>query len=187
MKTQILMTVAAAAAAFGVAACATATAPASTDAQVSETVQSDKNVDALNSLASIAIDAEALYRELAQIVDNADLKAELLFLAGERAKLAAALQTKVAAMGGVPAEAGQALGFGHRIFTDMRSAFENDEKVAASEVLRGEQYLVDKMNEAISDAALGAETTAAVSAALPGVEADRDRVLQLARKFGADV
>lgn len=178
--------------ALSAAACASTEAPKAAEqgarapVQQAKAEQANPNIDALNKLTAISIDASALYKEAAGISDKAALKSELTYLSVQREKLTKILQSKIVAMGGVPAQDGQMLGVGHRTCTAMRNVFENIEKVAASEVLRGEQYLVDEMMKVEGSADVNAMTKSDVKALLPGVVADRDRVKQLAKKFGAD-
>lgn len=171
----------------GSAACATNDANNTAPVARADTAQTERDVDRMNSLTSILIDAGALYRDSAEKVNIAGLRDELLYFAGEREKLADVFQRESASVGGVPAEKGQALGFGHRIFTDMRAAFEDDEKVAAREMLRGEQYLLDELTKTANDQDLSASVRSFSAAYIDAVAKDRDRARDLARKYGADV
>ncbi|MET0546982.1 MAG: PA2169 family four-helix-bundle protein [Caulobacterales bacterium] len=167
-----------------ISACATSS-PAPVSSSPETALQTNQDVEALNNLTAITIDAGSLYKQASDIAKNTELKSELLFLSGKRAKLADELQTKTASLGGAPTQSGQALGVGHRAFTDLRGIFENNEKVAAAEVLRGENNLVDEMSKVIANAAVSEDAKSVVRDALPGVQEDRDRVQQLSAKFNA--
>ena len=103
-------------------------------------------VAALNKLASIYIDAAALYKQAADIPDeNNGLKEMLLELHDYRNGEREVIQDRVIALGGQPATLGEALGTGHRTFTALRTAIDDDTEVAIEEVLRGEEYIRDEL------------------------------------------
>ena len=167
--------------------CANQPAPPATATVSASTKQDQADCKALNHLTAILIDAGSLYREAAAKTDDPDLKRELGYLAGEREGQVAQFQEKVSSLNGVPAESGEALGVGHRLFTDIRAAFEDDNKVAAREVLRGEEYLLDEVSKTAEDTALSADTRAFAQNYIAPISADRDRLEQLAKNFGADL
>tara|TARA_R110001606_G_scaffold101052_2_gene221982 strand:+ start:1478 stop:2038 length:561 start_codon:yes stop_codon:yes gene_type:complete len=103
-------------------------------------------VDELNKLTSIYIDAAALYKQAADIPDeNNGLKEMLLELHDYRNGEREVIQDRVIALGGDPATMGEALGTGHRTFTALRTAVDNDSEVAIEEVLRGEEYIRNEL------------------------------------------
>lgn len=170
------------------AGCQTATSPAPASIESPATaVQANANVEALNKLTAVTIDAGTLYKEAANIANNPDLKSELLYLSGKRAKLAGDLQLKVKEVGGVPIERGKATGVGQRAFAQVRSVFADNEKVAATEVLDSEEALLKEMNSVLGNNDVSEDAKTLVREAMPDVESDRDRVKALARKFGANV
>lgn len=112
----------------------------------------------LNDLVSIYIDASKLYDEAADIPDNNEaVRDELQSLASERAEQRDALQARVIALGGTPDEMGQAVGTGHRAFTQLRTLVDQDTEVAIEEVLRGEKYIADEIDDAL-DGTITVET-----------------------------
>ena len=56
------------------------------------------------------------------------------------------MQDIVVAMGGKPAELGEAVGTGHRAFTGLRTIVDQDSEVAVEEVLRGERYIEEQIS-----------------------------------------
>ena len=109
------------------------------------------DIAALNELVPVYIDAAALYKQAADIPDSdPELKPILLELAKERQADREELQDMVVAMGGKPAEFGQALGTGHRAFTELRTVVDNDSEVAIEEVLRGERYIEERISAVIA-------------------------------------
>lgn len=103
----------------------------------------------LNHLTRIAIDANKLYGEAAAEADDAELKSELQVLSADNGKFAQDLQTRVAALGGEPAETGEAAGTVHRSFAAIHALIQNDSIAAAKEVYRGETYLIDELGKTL--------------------------------------
>lgn len=105
------------------------------------------DIAALNELIPVYIDAAALYKQAADIPDNEpDLKPVLLDLAKDRQADREKMQDIVVAMGGKPAELGEAVGTGHRAFTGLRTIVDQDSEVAVEEVLRGERYIEEQIS-----------------------------------------
>ena len=108
-------------------------------------------IEALNHIISILIDAEALYADAANIPDsNEQVRDILAQYAIRRGDQAIELQERVAALGGTADEWGEAIGTTHRALTQFRTLFDNDTEVAIEEVLRGERYIVDEIGEALT-------------------------------------
>ena len=120
------------------------TAPEPTPAQKTD-------IAALNGLIPVYIDAAALYKQAADIPDSdPELKPILLDLAKEHQADREELQDLVVAMGGKPAEFGEAIGTGHRAFTELRTLVDNDSEVAVEEVLRGERYIEERISKVLT-------------------------------------
>lgn len=110
----------------------------------------EEEVEMLNDVTSIFIDAEALYGDAAKLPDNDETVRMIISeIAQERSAQRADLQSYVSQLGGEPDSMGEALGAGHRVFTQMRTAFSNDSAVALQEVLRGERYIVDEIGKVL--------------------------------------
>ncbi|KCZ91709.1 PA2169 family four-helix-bundle protein [Hyphomonas johnsonii] len=129
-------------------------------------------VTALNKLAAIYIDAAALYKQAADIPDeNNGLKEMLLSLHDYRNGEREVIQDRVIALGGQPATMGEALGTGHRTFTALRTAVDNDSEVAVEEVLRGEEYIRDELAK-VAAKDLTPETSALIAKLQVSVKAE---------------
>ena len=131
-------------------ACAMTSEPNPTAVAEQQMVEpaSAAEIERLNDFTSAMIDAEALYKEAANMPDNDEgVRVYLGELASKRAEQREYLQARVEALGGNADVAGEALGTGHRIFTQIRTAFSDDTEVAIEEVLRGEHYLVDQIGK----------------------------------------
>ncbi|WP_084420343.1 DUF2383 domain-containing protein [Henriciella litoralis] len=131
----------------------------------------------LNDLTRVYIDAAALYKQAADLPDQQNgLKPALLELAKERNMQREKLQERVLMLGGEPAEMGEALGTAHRSFTSLRTLVDNDSEVAVAEVLRGERYIRDEIDE-LSGTPMTAET-AALLTSLRAEAAENIKMLQ---------
>ena len=101
----------------------------------------------LNRMVSILIDANTLYHEAANIPDEPGIAPPIRSLADKRDRQRAELQDIVLNLGGRPDTYGEALGTAHRSWTQARTAMESDTKVAIQEVLRGEYYIIEIIDE----------------------------------------
>lgn len=162
--------------AFG--ACTQQSSPVSTNADAAAQLQPamKAETDTLNNLTQIAIDAGTLYAEAGEKSNDAELKAELTTLSAHRKTFATGLQKRVAALGGKPAENGQAIGTVHRSFTAVRQLIENDSLAAAGEVYRGESYMIDEIDKALKEKTLTTVSRQLLDAEMADVKAGRDRV-----------
>lgn len=118
----------------------------------------EEEIGEMNEVASILIDAEELYSDASKLPDSdTPVREHLMELSKERAMQREEIQQYVANKGAEPDKYGEAVGTGHRAFTQMRTAFENDKVVAVEEVLRGEKYIVDQINERIESKEIASE------------------------------
>lgn len=129
----------------------------------------------LNRMISILSDANTLYAEAANMSNDATVTKELSGLAVERRQFGTDLQAHVADLGAMPAQSGEALGTAHRAWTQGRRLLENDTLIAAEEVLRGENYLVDEV-EALLDQPLSPSTREMLVEELANIISDRDHL-----------
>ncbi len=133
---------------LGLAACATS-APPQPALSADMTALSPsrmKEISALNSVASLLIDAETGYRDAAQIPDNEQrVQRSLLALAAQRSREREAVQRRVGTLGGEPDQFGAVLGAPGRAYTDLQTVFANDTRVALDAVLRSERTLLKRL------------------------------------------
>jgi len=135
-------------------------------------------VDRLNRLTRIAIDATRLYEQAAEMSGEPELKSELLTIAEGRKAFARKLQQRVASLGAKPAETGQISGAIYRSFTALRGLIEDDAVTAAEEVQRGESYIAEELDKTLSEG-LSPASRQVVEAELARVKAQRDRIEQV--------
>ena len=176
---RILM---AAVALAAVSACAQMNTSARPTAAAEASLQGNERLTAeaqeLNHLTRVAIDANRLYDEAAEEADDAGLKAALISISTQRKAFARGLQQRVAAIGGEPAQTGEATAAVYRSFAALRGLIGNDSIAAAGEVYRGESYMIDELDEALTTG-LTPASSQIVEAELARVKSGRDRVEQV--------
>lgn len=113
------------------------------DAPASEQTAERNEIETLNRMVSILIDANTLYHEAANIPDEPGIAEPIRTLATKRDRQRGELQKLIMTLGGKPDTFGEALGTAHRSWTQGRTVMESDTKVAIQEVLRGEYYIIE--------------------------------------------
>jgi uncharacterized protein (TIGR02284 family) len=102
----------------------------------------------------------------------------------ERQAAVAKLQTAVAAAGGKPEDDSTVLGGAHRAFLNLKEAvLGTDDKAILNEVERGEDYLKNKFETALSDVDLSPTAKAAADQAWHSVRAGHDEMSALKHSF----
>ncbi|MCI4646330.1 MAG: PA2169 family four-helix-bundle protein [Hyphomonadaceae bacterium] len=140
-------------------------------------------IEQVNDLVSIYIDAAELYHEASDVTDNDPVVAETLeALAMERAAQRDNLQARIIELGGKPDEVGQALGTGHRAFTQLRTIVDNDSEVAIEEVLRAEHFVAGEIEEVLAE-----QITAQTRAMLTALKSDSQTTIAALEKLDRDV
>ena len=148
-------------------------------APMQETAQAE--VNALNDLASAFVDAQDLYKDASNIPDdNEAMRQALARLSQERGEQLEAIQMRVNAMGGEADTVGDALGVGHKMFTELRTAISDDSEVAVEEVLRGDRYLADKIGETLTGD-LSPDTVAMLEGLREDIRADITKLEEMDR------
>jgi uncharacterized protein (TIGR02284 family) len=107
----------------------------------------ETEIETLNQMVSILIDANTLYREAAALPDEPGIAAPIIKIADKRNVQRSELQDIIMESGAAPDTYGEALGTAHRSWTQARTAMESDTKVAIQEVLRGEYYIIKIIDE----------------------------------------
>jgi uncharacterized protein (TIGR02284 family) len=96
-------------------------------------------VSVLNSLIETCKDGEKGFKEAAEGLKSAEIKASFLEYSRERAQMAAELQAEVRRLGGDPDKGGSMSGSIHRGWIDLKAAITGrDDHAIVSEAERGE-------------------------------------------------
>ena len=144
-------------------------------AKMSASEAMQEEAKTLNRMVAILSDANTLYAEAADMSTDGEVTAELAGLAAERRQFGYDLQAHVAEMGARPTQRGEALGTAHRAWTKGRGLIQDDTLIAAEEVLRGENYLIDEI-AAMLDGPLSPVSRDLLLAQLANITDDRDRL-----------
>jgi uncharacterized protein (TIGR02284 family) len=124
-------------------------------------------INALNDITKLLIDSRKGYEKAGELIgDEYTFASELAQRASERAKLVAAFQAHVQALGDAAETDGSALGTAHRGFMDFTSVFRDDSKAAFSAIDDGEEYLAKKIESKLDEKNLSIESRDLLTRAL---------------------
>jgi uncharacterized protein (TIGR02284 family) len=135
----------------------------------------------LNTLISTLIDSVTGFEDAAANIEGSS-RLQQLFRerASERRKVVEDLRAEVSRLGGNPEDDGSFLGKAHQRFLDLKSVVTGrDEQAIINEVERGEDYLKEKFETALSAGSLSGESRAVVERAYQSVRSGHDQVSAL--------
>lgn len=137
----------------------------------------DSDTTTLNTLIATLLDSIDGYTKSAQDVKDRDLADRFNARARERQSAVSGLQAAVARLGGNPEDDGTLLAGAHRAFINLKEVVTGtDDQAIINEVERGEDYLKNKFEAAMSNVDLAPEARAAVDAAWTSVKAGHDEM-----------
>jgi uncharacterized protein (TIGR02284 family) len=138
-------------------------------------------ITTLNTLTTTLIDSITGFEDAASNLEgNERLREIFRERASERSQVVEDLRAEVRRLGGNPEDDGSFLGKTHQRFLDLKAAITGrDEKAIINEVERGEDYLKEKFETALSSGALSGESRIVVERAYQSVRSGHDQVSQL--------
>jgi uncharacterized protein (TIGR02284 family) len=137
-------------------------------------------ISTLNTLLTTLIDSITGYEDAAANAEGSRFQQLFRERAGERQRVVESLRSEVRRLGGEPEDGGSFLGKTHQRFLDLKAAVTGrDDKAIINEVERGEDYLKEKFEAAISSGHLSGESRAAVESAYQSVRSGHDQISQL--------
>ena len=140
----------------------------------------DTDIGTLNSLIATTIDSITGYEDSAKNLDNERLRQIFRERADERQRVVEDLRGEVRRLGGEPEESGSFLGKSHQRWEDLKAAITGrDEKAIINEVERGEDYLKEKFESALSEGDLSGDSRAVVERAYQSVRRGHDQISAL--------
>jgi uncharacterized protein (TIGR02284 family) len=146
---------------------------------MTDTTRQDE-ITTLNTLITTLIDSINGYEDSAANLDSPRIQQLFREKAGERQRVVESLRAEVRRLGGNPEDDGSFLGKTHQRFLDLKAAIAGrDEKAVINETERGEDYLKEKFETALSSSTLSGETRAAVEQAYQSVRSGHDQVSAL--------
>ena len=149
----------------------------------------DRNdeISTLNTLTATLIDSITGYEDAAANSDAGRFQEMFRERASERRRCVEDLRSEVRRLGGNPEDDGSFLGKTHQRFLDLKAAVTGrDEKAIINEVERGEDYLKEKFEAALSSEHLSGESRTVVESAFQSVRAGHDQMSQLKHGMEAD-
>jgi len=144
------------------------------------------DISTLNTLIKTTIDSIEGFETSAEQSDQGRFASMFRDFAEERRRVVADLQQEVRGLGGNPEDSGSVAGAAHRAFLSLKDAVASrDDRAVIEEVERGEDYLKQKYETALSSGELSAPVRAAVERAYQSVRAGHDRVSELKHSFAS--
>ena len=141
---------------------------------------SSGEITVLNTLIATTIDSVTGYEDSAQNTENERFREIFRARADERQQVVEQLRSEVRRLGGDPEDSGSFLGKTHQRFEDLKAAVTGrDDQAIINEVERGEDYLKEKFETALSSGDLSSETRSAVEQAYQSVRQGHDQISQL--------
>ena len=135
-------------------------------------------ITTLNTLTATLIDSVTGYEDAASNSDAGRFQQLFRERASERSSVVEDLRAEVRRLGGNPEDDGSFLGKSHQRFLDLKAAVTGEQAII-NEVERGEDYLKEKFETALSSDALTGETRAVVERAYQSVRSGHDQISQL--------
>jgi uncharacterized protein (TIGR02284 family) len=144
----------------------------------------DIDISTLNSLIKTTIDSINGFEHSAEHSENGRFTSLFREFAEDRRQVVARLQQEVRGLGGEAETDGSVAGAAHRTFIDLKDAVvSRDDKAVIEEVERGEDYLKEKYETALTDDSLSPPVRAAIEQAYQSVRAGHDKASQLKHSF----
>jgi uncharacterized protein (TIGR02284 family) len=137
-------------------------------------------ITTLNTLIATTIDSVTGYENSAKDIDNQRFAEIFRQRANERQRIVEDLRNEVRRLGGDPEDSGSFMGKTHQRFEDLKAAITGqDEKAVIDEVERGEDYLKEKFEAALSSGTLSGEARSVVERCYQSVRSGHDQMSQL--------
>jgi len=138
------------------------------------------DIHVLNSLIKTTLDSRKGFLDAAEHAENTHFASFFADFAERRSQAAATLQAEVRRLGGNPEDDSSFLAAAHRTFMNLKEMFvSRDDKAIVEEVERGEDYIKDKFETALSDNELSPTARSVVEQAYQSVREGHDRAREL--------
>ena len=137
-------------------------------------------ISTLNTLIVTLIDSVKGYEDAASHTEAGRFQETFRERANERQRAVEDLREEVRRLGGEAETGGSFMGKAHQSWLDLKSALTGrDEKAIINEVERGEDYLKEKFETALSESKLSGETRSIVERCYQSVKAGHDQMRSL--------
>lgn len=136
----------------------------------------DHDINVLNTLIKTILDSRKGFLDAAEDAKSTEFAAFFADFAGRREQAAAILQNEVRRLGGSAEDEASFLGAAHRTFLNIKQLFvDRDDKAIINEVERGEDYIKEKFDIALSDGKVSSSTRSVIENAYISVREGHDR------------
>lgn len=149
--------------------------------------QAENTVSNLKHLLSICNDGKEGYKNAAENVESAELKALMHTYSIQRAEYAAALKTNIQQCGGDPDNSeGGPLGVLHRTWIDIKAALtSNENKAVLDACITGEKAALEAYDKALADESLSTQTKELLTQQRMGIQESLRNVESLEHQFAS--
>lgn len=135
------------------------------------------DISVLNSLIKTTLDSYKGFKDAAEDAEAGGYASMFSEFASERSQVASMLQEEVRRLGGEPEDDSSVLAAAHRAFMNVKQTLMgHDDRAIIEEVERGEDYIKEKYQAALSDDELSPGARAVTERAFQSVRAGHDRV-----------
>jgi uncharacterized protein (TIGR02284 family) len=148
-------------------------------------MDSDRDIDVLNSLIETTIDSVDGYEKAAEVAGDDLLSGMFRQFASDRRQAVTQLRSQVVKLGGEPEDDGSVLASAHRAFLDVRSALEENRTAAIAEVERGEDFIRSRYEDALDDDELSPDVRDTITGCYETVLLGHNAAADLKRAIGA--
>lgn len=137
-------------------------------------------ISTLNSLIETLIDSITGYEDAASNSEAGRFQELFRERANERQRVVEDLRSEVRRLGGEPEADGSFMGKTHQRFLDLKAAITGrDDQAIINEVERGEDYLKEKFETALSSGDLSGESRSIVERCYQSVRSGHDQISRL--------
>ena len=146
----------------------------------------EHDIHVLNSLIKTTLDSRKGFLDASEDAESTHFASFFADFAERRAQAAATLQAEVRRLGGNPEDDSSFLAAAHRTFMNLKEMFASrDDRAIVEEVERGEDYIKDKFETALSDNELSPTARSVVEQAYQSVREGHDRARELKHSLSA--
>ena len=143
-------------------------------------------ISTLNSLIATLIDSITGYEDAASNSEAGRFQELFRERANERQRVVEDLRSEVRRLDGEPEADGSFMGKAHQRFLDLKAAISGrDDQAIINEVERGEDYLKEKFETALSSGDLSGESRSVVERCYQSVRSGHDQISRLKHRMEA--
>ena len=143
-------------------------------------------IDAINDLITVNYDGERGYKEAAEDVTDARLKAWFKEYAQQRYDFGHELKAELSQLGGTPDKGTSVAADLHRIWIDLKSAVAgNDEAAVIDECIRGEENAIERYDKVLQHDSLPASARTVVARQRNQIQAALGKIQDLKKAFAS--